>query len=311
MNEPAPGTIVLGPNQYGKAECRLVRLTRGTPEHPDRHLVEDLTVTSQLRGDFEACHTEGDNSRVVATDTQKNTVHAFAREHGVHSPERFLLRLADHFVGEFDWVSGGRWYAEQHAWERIGTDHGPHDHAFVRSGAGTRTALVHRDDEQTHVLSGIRDCTVLKSTGSEFSGFPRDRYTTLTETDDRVLATSITAWWRCTGDLATTAGEHDRRWEEVRDVLLATFADLHSLALQQSIFAMGRAVLERFDDIAEIRLSCPNKHHFLVDLAPFGLDNPGEVFHAADRPYGLIEAAVQRHGAPQAPDVWAGVAGFC
>lgn len=292
----ATGDIVLGPNQYGKAECRLVRVTRDTATH----VIEDLTVTSQLRGDFEACHTDGDNSQVVATDTQKNTVYAFARQHGIHSPEQFLLTLGEHFVSSFPWVSGGRWASEQHAWDRIEVDGTPHDHAFVRSGRETRTCVVQRDGDRTWVVSGLQDCTVLKSTGSEFHGFPRDRYTTLAETDDRILATSLTASWRYSG----TDVAWDEVYADVRRLLLETFAGLHSLALQQTVFAMGRAVLEAHPEIAEIRLSCPNKHHFLVDLSPFDLDNPGEVFFAADRPYGLIEATVQREGEPPAPAPW-------
>jgi urate oxidase len=275
--------IVLGPNQYGKAECRLVKVTRDT----DRHVIEDLSVTSQLRGDFEACHTEGDNSQVVATDTQKNTVYAFARD-GVGSPEELLLRLGRHFTGEFAWVSGGRWAAEQYAWQRIADG----DHSFVRTGRETRTAVVEVDGGETVVVAGIKDCTVLKSTGSEFHGFPRDRYTTLQETTDRILATSVTASWR----YSSADVDYNATYEGVRDLLLATFADVHSLALQQTIFEMGKAVLERYDEVESISLSCPNKHHFLVDLEPFGLDNPGEVFFAADRPYGLIEATVQREG---------------
>ena len=292
----ATGDIVLGPNQYGKAECRLVRVTRDTATH----VIEDLTVTSQLRGDFEACHTDGDNSQVVATDTQKNTVYAFARQHGIHSPEQFLLTLGEHFVSSFPWVSGGRWASEQHAWDRIEVDGTPHDHAFVRSGRETRTCVVQRDGDRTWVVSGLQDCTVLKSTGSEFHGFPRDRYTTLAETDDRILATSLTASWRYSG----TDVAWDEVYADVRRLLLDTFAGLHSLALQQTVFAMGRAVLEAHPEIAEIRLSCPNKHHFLVDLSPFDLDNPGEIFFAADRPYGLIEATVQREGEPPAPAPW-------
>jgi urate oxidase len=293
----AEGDIVLGANQYGKAEVRLVRVTRDT----DRHAIEDLNVTSQLRGDFEACHTEGDNSQVVATDTQKNTVYAFAREHGVHSPEQFLTTLGRHFVDEFSWVTGGRWAAEQYAWQRIAVDGAPHDHSFVRSGAETRTAVVQMDGDETFVVSGLKDCVVLKSTGSEFHGFPRDRYTTLQETDDRILATSLTAAWRYV-DLGI---DYDATYDAIKQALLETFASVHSLALQQSIFEMGKAVLERFDVVAEVKLSCPNKHHFLVDLEPFGLDNPGEVFFAADRPYGLIEATVVREGAPSEPRAWA------
>jgi len=300
----AHGDIILGPNQYGKAECRLVRVTRDTAVHR----IEDLSVTTQLRGDFVACHTEGDNGNVIATDTQKNTVYAFAREHGVGSPEEFLLTLGQHFVTDYDHVTGGRWESELYAWDRIEIGGAPHDHAFVREGREVRTTLVQRDGDEAWVLAGFRDCTVLKSTGSEFHGFPRDRFTTLAETDDRILATSVTAWWRYD---EPTLGDWNERYAAIRDVMLETFADLHSLALQQTIFAMGRAVLERFPEVAEVKLSCPNKHHFLVDLSPFGMDNPNEVFFAADRPYGLIEATVQREGEPEAPRAWATLAGFC
>jgi urate oxidase len=306
------GQVVLGENQYGKAECRLVRITRpSSDEAPDqRHDIEDLTVTSQLRGDFEACHTEGDNAQVVATDTQKNTIYAYAREHGIGSPEEFLLRLGRHFVDDFAWVTGGRWEAQQHAWGRIEVDGRPHDHSFVRSGRETRTAVVQIDGDRTHVVAGLTDCTVLKSTGSEFHGFPRDRYTTLQETDDRILATSVTARWRYTAESVAAAPAFDDDYAAVRDLLLSTFATFHSLALQQTLFAMGKAVLEAHPHVAEIRLSMPNKHHFLVDLAPFGLDNPGEVFYAADRPYGLIEATVLREGTVPVPAVWATMAGL-
>ena len=300
-------SIVLGPNQYGKAEVRLVRVDRDTP----RHRITDLSITSQLRGDFRAAHESGDNSGVIATDTQKNTVQAFARD-GVGSPEAFLLRLARHFLAEPQ-VTGGRWRAEQYGWDRIGagspggTGTG-HDHSFVRGAAERRTALVHADDAGLTLLAGLSDVTVLKSTGSEFSGFPRDRYTTLPETDDRILATDVTAWWRYDASFTDAAGpvDHDERFAAVRELLLTTFAGLHSLALQQTVYAMGSAVLEAFDDIAEIRLSCPNNHHFLVDLEPFGLDNPGEVFFAADRPYGLIEGSVLREGAPPGGPGWSG-----
>ncbi|KAA1422190.1 urate oxidase [Mumia zhuanghuii] len=303
-------SYTLGPNQYGKAEVRLVRVDRDTL----RHRVTDLSVTSQLAGDFTAAHTSGDNAHVVATDTQKNTVYAFARD-GVGAPETFLLRLADHFTGSFAWVTGGRWAAEQYAWSRIPTSTAPegHDHAFSRDGAETRTALVVRDGDATTVLAGLKDLVVLKSTGSEFAGFPRDEYTTLADTDDRILATSVTARWRYAGSVPASFGadRYDSAYATVRAAMLDAFAATYSLALQQTLYAMGAAVLDSVPEIAEIRFSMPNRHHFLVDLAPFGLDNPGEVFYAADRPYGLIEAAVLRDDADAAEPVWAAAAGFC
>jgi urate oxidase len=299
----ADGDIVLGPNQYGKAEVRLVRVTRDTPVHR----IEDLSVTSQLRGDFTVAFTEGDNSPVVATDTQKNTVYAFAKQYGVGSPEQFLLTLGKHFTTEFPWVTGGRFEAEQYVWERIPVDGRPHDHAFVRSGQEVRTTVVQLDGDEAWVVSGLKNCVVLKSTGSEFTGFPRDRYTTLAETTDRILATSVTAWWRYT----STDVDFNGLYAAIRSLVLETFARIHSLALQQTIYEIGRAVLGAHPEVAEMKISCPNKHHFVVDLAPFGLDNPNEVFYAADRPYGLIEATLQREGAPAAPQAWATIPGFC
>lgn len=291
--------VVLGPNQYGKAEVRLVKVTRDTA----RHSLEDLSITSQLHGGFEAAHTEGDNARVVATDTQKNTIYAFARD-GVGSPEEFLLRLAGHFTGEFDWVTGGRWAVEQYFWNRISD----HDHAFAKDKSEIRTAVLLAAGSQRHLVAGISDLTVLKSTGSEFHGFPRDRYTTLAETTDRILATDVTAKWRYN----TLDGvDFNSAYASVRTALRDTFANTHSLALQQTMFEMGRAVLDTHPEIDEVRLSLPNNHHFLVDLEPFGLDNPGEVFFAADRPYGLIEAAVQREGSTGDSPVWNSIAGFC
>lgn len=304
MAEPA---IVLGSNQYGKAEVRVVKVTRDT----DRHEIDDLNVTSQLRGDFAAAHLAGDNSHVVPTDTQKNTIFAFARD-GIGSPEAFLLRLAEHFTGSFDWVSGGRWEAESFAWQRILVDGAEHDHAFVRRGQEVRTAVVVADGTERHVIAGLKQLTVLKTTQSGFEGYPKDRYTTLPETADRVLATDVAARWRYDGDHAAAADvDYDAVYASVRALLLEAFAEKYSAALQTTLFDMGRRVLEVHPEIAEIRFSMPNKHHFVVDLAPFGLDNPNEVFFAADRPYGLIEATVTRDGAESPAAAWEGIAGFC
>lgn len=292
------GKAVLGRNQYGKAEVRLVKVARDT----ERHALEDLSVTSQLHGDFEAAHTEGDNSKVVATDTQKNTVYAFAKD-GIGSPEDFLLRLAGHFTESFDWVTGGRWAAEQYFWDRIND----HDHAFARNKSETRTAVLLADGGNLTLVAGLEDLTVLKSTGSEFHGFPRDKYTTLTETNDRILATDVTAKWRYN----TLEADFNAIYAGVRTILLDAFAGTHSLALQQTMFQMGKQVLEAYPEIEEIKFSLPNKHHFLVDLSPFELENNNEVFYAADRPYGLIEATIEREGARSESAVWANIPGFC
>lgn len=290
--------IVLGDNQYGKAETHVVRVVRDTA----RHEIRDLVVSSALRGSFDEAHTSGEQSSVLPTDTQKNTVFAFAKKVGITSPEQFAVALARHFVDDVDTVSSARVTVEEHLWERASVDGVPHDHTFVQSSQEVRTVAVTVADGRTHVLSGLSGLVLLKSTGSEFSGFLVDEYTTLAPTSDRVMATSVSARWRW----SSLPGDFDSAYGEVRSVLVSRFGALHSLALQQTLWEMGRGVLETREDIAQIRLSAPNRHHFPVDLSPFGLENPGEVFWAADRPYGLIEVEVHRDDEPVADSCDAG-----
>ncbi len=292
-------TIILGDNQYGKAETHVVRITKSGPAGKT-HEIKDLTVGIALSGDFSASHLSGDNSKVVPTDTQKNTVFAFAKDSPIGEAEDFALRLARHFVGEFASVYRARVSVEEHEWKRITAQGRPHPHAFVRAGGEKRLATVTCSDDGAWVVSGIDDLVVLKSTGSEFWGFPRDRYTTLGETADRILATGVAARWRHAG----AEGDWAKSFAETRRVLLEAFAIKHSLALQQTLYSMGEAVLEARPELAEIRLSMQNNHHFTVDLSPFELANDQEVFYASDRPYGLIEGTVTRDDAPEPGLAW-------
>ncbi|MGI5505307.1 factor-independent urate hydroxylase [Lentzea sp. CA-135723] len=290
--------IVLGPNQYGKAENRLVTVSR----NGSVHTIKDLTVSTSLRGDLADTHLTGDNAKVLATDTQKNTVYAFAKQAPVGEIEDFALRLGRHFVGSQEPISGARILIDEHSWDRIEG----HDHSFVQGSNEKRTTAVTIEGAQAWVVSGVRDLVVLKSTGSEFHGYPKDPYTTLKETNDRILATSVTARWRYVG----TDVDWAKSFAEIRSAMLKTFADKHSLSLQQTLYAMGEAVLQAHPEVAEVRLSMPNKHHFLVDLSAFGLENDNEVFYAADRPYGLIEGSILRDDAPDAGLAWSTLPAF-
>ena len=296
--------VTLGHNQYGKAEVRLVRITRHDETHHD---IKDVNVTTQLYGDFEECFRTGDNANLIATDTQKNTVYALAAQHNVGAIEDFGLRLVRHFLGELDPVSGGHAIIEEYGWDRIQVDGQPHGHAFARGAAEKRTAAVTAVDGQFWVTAGLHDLVVLKSTGSEFTGFPRTRYTTLAETTDRILATAVTVRWRYN----TLDVDWDASFADIRRIILETFASLHSLALQQTQFAIAEAIIDAHPEVDEVRLSMPNKHHFLVDLSPFGQANENEVFYAADRPYGLIEATVSRTGTEAQPQAWEAQRGLC
>jgi urate oxidase len=214
-------------------------------------------------------------------------VYAFAKEHGVGTPEEFARLLGRHFVQGA--IERARVQVIEVGWARLG------DHAFVQSSREQRIAVAIVTAAGEWFVSGLSDLVVLKTTDSEFHGFPRDRYTTLAETHDRVLATAVSARWRHDGSAS---------FEDARRALLDTFTAHHSLSLQQTLYAMGSAVLDACPPVAEVRLSMPNKHHFVVDLSPFGLGNDNEVFHADDRPYGLIEGAVLREGAPDPGPCW-------
>ncbi|MEU7242841.1 factor-independent urate hydroxylase [Streptomyces sparsogenes] len=284
----------LGQNQYGKAETRVVRIVRDGPVHH----IKDLSVSVALSGDMDEVHLSGSNANVLPTDTTKNTVFAFAKRHGIASPEQFAIRLARHFVTGQAAIHTARIRIEEYGWDRIETP-GAARHSFVRRGQETRTTQVVHDGRRWEVVSGLTGLTVLNSTDSEFRGFVKDEYTTLPEARDRILATDVHARWRYGwSDEREPAPDWDRGYAEARRDLLAAFAETYSLSLQQTLYRMGERVIENSPAIDEIRLSLPNKHHFLVDLEPFGLENDNEVYFAADRPYGLIEATVLRDGVP-------------
>lgn len=294
--------IILGDHQYGKAESRVVRIVRDSP----RHEIRDLNVSTTLRGPFEPAYLVGDQSNVLPTDTQKNTAFAFAKSRGIGAVEDFGLDLARHFVHNVDPVDGARIEIEEFAWERAIVDGKEHDHTWMRRGQGIRTAAVTVDATGEYVIAGLKDLTILKSTGSEFAGFLTDEYTTLGETHDRVMATSLDVKWRYAG----TDVAWDAVYDDVKLLMVKQFATLQSLALQQTLWHMGKAVLEAYPEIVEMRLKAPNKHHFDYDIDRFGIENNNEVFIAADRPYGLIEATVTRDDAPPAHDAWKFSAGL-
>ena len=271
-------------NRYGKSRVRLVKLRRAR----DPHEIVDLTIDVQLEGAFDAVYVDGDNASCHATDTMKNTVYALARQDPIAHVESFALRLADHFAAKPE-VTRTRISAIEHRWDRLHAGGRPHPHAFVQPGGEQWTAVVTRDRARSEVVSGLTNLVVLKSTDSAFAGFPRDAYTTLPEASDRILATSVTASWRYRSPSADFAAR-----DGIRAALVETFAAHDSQSVQHTLYAMGEAALGECADLDEITLTLPNRHHLLVDLTPFGLDNPNEIFVATDQPFGLIEATIRR-----------------
>ena len=279
--------IVLGRTNYGKSGVRIVKVKRDT----ERHELWDLDVAVALEGDFEAAHVEGDNSKLLATDTMRNTVYALAKDHLTGSTEEFGLVLVDHFLEAGPTVEGVRIEITQFPWSRIEVNGRGHEHSFVRGSGERKTRVIGDESGSRHVEAGLDNLLVMKTTESGWEGFLRERFTTLPDTSDRILATMITANWSY-GD--RTDLDFDRLWRDVRDRILATFTDHYSPSVQNTLYRIGKAVLETFPEVEKIRLSFPNKHHILYDLSRFGMENEGEIFWATDEPYGLIEGTVQR-----------------
>ena len=297
MTEPARDPrddYELGDNRYGKSRIRLVTVRRG----PDRHHLRDLTVAVALEGDFDAVHTRGDNAGVVATDTMKNTVYAFARERLTGPPEAFGLELARHFAG-YEACSRAFIDIEEHRWLRIPEEGAEAPDAFVRAGDLTRLAHVAVGEAGTvEVEAGVGDLTVMKTTKSAFTGFDRDRYTTLPEVDDRLMATKLKATWGYRAELVAAGSfDFDAAWDRARLALRQSLADHFSPSVQASIWIMGTAIMDAEPSIDWVRMVLPNLHHWQVDLSPYGLDNPGEVFVSTTEPHGLIDATVRRRSA--------------
>jgi urate oxidase len=282
--------IALDSANYGKSAVRLVAVTRGG----DRHELRDLTVDIALEDDFTAAHVLGDNDGLVATDTMRNAAYVLAKEQGIADPECFGMALGRYFLGVAPLVSRATVRVVEHPWKRLSSAGEPHDHAFERGAGGDRVACVVVDRDGVRVEAGIQKLSVLRTTGSGWSGFLRDRCATLADTDERVFATTIKALW----SYRDAEVDFDVLWHGVRTTITDTFADHYSPSVQFTLRRMGEAVLQAHEPIEQIRLSLPNQHHHRFDLLPFGLENDNEIFFATTEPYGLIEGTIARTEAP-------------
>lgn len=271
---------------YGKTGVRLVKVERDGACHDLR----DVTVAVQVFGSFEDAYLEGDNRCVLPTDTMKNTVYVLAREQRLNELEAFGTRLADHFLTRHNHLSRVRVTLSEDIWERITCNGEPHGSAFQKSGPESRTAVIEASRTKKTIQGGIRNVALLKTSHSAFANFLRDEYTTLKETSDRLFASSMSAEWSYGSD----ARDFKEIRESIRTILLTVFATHDSRSVQHTLYAMGRAVLERVSSVEQIWLSMPNHHCLPVDLAPFGVDNPNEVFVPIKEPSGSIEARLSR-----------------
>ncbi|PZR72873.1 MAG: urate oxidase [Chthoniobacterales bacterium] len=273
-------------HRYGKARVRVLKILRDGPVHT----IKEIEVAAFLSGDFASSYTSGDNSKVVATDTIKNTINAFAHQHLGVEIERFGLVLADHLLMRYEQVREVEIEIAERPWERLKVEGKPHPHSF-RAGSDARWfTRVTASKEARIVRSGIRDLVILKSTGSGFEKYPKDEFTTLPETTDRILATSFSATWT----FQDQPDDYGHANEAILNAMLKVFANNYSPSAQTTLFQMGEAALGACAEISKLDLAMPNKHCLLINLVPFGLENKNEVFVPTDEPHGDIVATVAR-----------------
>jgi urate oxidase len=271
---------------YGKSDVRLVQVLRAK----DRDDLRDVTVSIRFEGEYDASYVDGDNREVLPTDTMKNTVYALAAERAVRDIEAFGVRLGRHFVDRNPRLQRATIQLVEHLWQRIQIGERGHEHAFMRRGPDRRTAAITVTRDRASVSAGIADLLIMKTAASAFDNFMRDEFTTLPDTRDRLLATSLTATW----NYAHPDVPFGPTWCVIRDTLLRVFAEHRSESVQHTLYAMAQQVIDDVDVVESITLVMPNKHHLPVDVSRLGFENRNEIFVATDEPYGRIEATVSR-----------------
>jgi urate oxidase len=277
----------LGDNRYGKSRVRLSRITRAG----DRHEFKEWTVRVLLEGDFETSFTDADNSKILPTDTMKNTVYSVARDSKSTTIEELALELGDYLLANNPQVSGALVEIEEKAWERLVVDGAEEPTTFKLGGPEVHTVHAVRDQgREWSIRSGIDGLVILKTTKSAFTGYIKDKLTTLKPATDRIFGTSATVTWEYQTASPHYAGVRSR----IVDALLKEFAAHNSLSVQHTLFDMGKAALGAAPEVARITLTMPNLHHLLADLSPFGQDNPNHIFVPIDEPHGYIEATIER-----------------
>jgi urate oxidase len=271
---------------YGKAEVRVLKKL----QRDGLHMIKELEVQVLLAGDFESSYSRGDNRLVVATDTMKNTVNVLAFEKLEEQTELFALSLSEHFLEKYPHVSTVTIETSERVWHRLRADGQPSPSNFLAPQEFTPICEVHATRTQTRLTSGIRDLLIMKTAGSAFAEFHRDEFTTLPETQDRILATSMASRWT----FAATPSNYNQTNADILDAMLDGFVANDSPSVQKTMYDMGVAALDRCPEISEVNLVMPNLHCLVIDLKPFGRVNPNTLFVPTDAPHGLIEATIER-----------------
>lgn len=279
--------IELAENRYGKSRVRLMKVTRG----PKGNELREWTLQVLLTGDFDAAHYEGDNRKILPTDTMKNTVYSVARKSSAISMEDFAKELIDFLLGRNPQVRSASVWVEATMWKHITVDGKAHPTSFIRGSGELQTTAVSREQGGGFkIVSGLRNLVVMKTADSGFEDYIVDELTTLKPTNDRLFCTAVTAEWTYTVDTLA----FDAMRTALREAMIKTFAIHKSKSVQETLYEMGKSALERVAEVGDIELTMPNKHCLLVDLSRFGQDNQNEIFVPTDEPAGHIQARVRR-----------------
>ena len=277
----------LGENRYGKSRVRVMKVVR----HDTHHEMKEWSVRVLLHGDFETCFTAGDNSKILPTDTMKNTVYWLARESSAGTLEGFAIELVQFLLNNNPQVSKASAEVEEKSWKQVLVDGRPHGTTYSLTGPELQTTeVILERGGKPSVKSGIDGLVILKTTHSAFTGYIKDKLTTLPESTDRIFGTRATIEW----DYNPGATSFASTRAEALITLLKIFADHDSLSVQHTLYDMGDAMLQALPDISQVKLTMPNLHCLLVDLSRFGQDNPNQVFVPTDEPHGYIEAVITR-----------------
>jgi len=286
---------------YGKAGVKILHVSQQGSVHTIRELEVETLLTLNNHKDYK----RGDNSDIIATDTQKNTVYILAKQYGISSPEEFGLILANHFISKYPWVVKAKVTLSAHPWQRITDKAGrPHNHAYVSTPTAVRVASVVLARGSMPVVSaGIRNLRVLKTTQSAFVNFVSDEYRSLPDFKDRLFSTIVTADW--TYSKINKELNFDWAFSSTKDIILEVFAGpadkgIFSASVQNSQFLTQKTILEKIPQVEKVFISMPNVHYFGFDFSKFpkipelAEKCSGDVYHLVDKPSGQITSTLSR-----------------